>query len=87
MDCWEREAAGFLESYLTMANTAEFLDGVDRILDEYERDLLSMTEALWQIRRLRQSMTSSNANLRELCRNDEHPPSGAAGLFLPWTPP
>lgn len=87
MDCWEREAAGFLASYLTMANTAEFLDGVDRILDEYEHDLLSMTEALWQVRRLRQSMTSSNANLRELCRDDERPPSGASGLFLPWTPP
>lgn len=44
MDCWEREAAGFLASYLTMVNTAEFLDGVDKILEEYDRDLLSVTE-------------------------------------------
>jgi hypothetical protein len=87
MDRSEREAAGFLASYLAMVNTAEFLDGIDRILEEHDRDLLSVTEALWQIRKLRESMTSSNARLRELSRDDDRPPSGAGGLLLPWTPP
>jgi hypothetical protein len=87
MDRSEREAARFLASYLTMVNTAEFLDRIDKILEEYERDLLSVTEALWQIRKLRESMTSSNARLRELSRGDNRPPSGASGPLLPWTPP
>jgi len=87
MDRSEREAAGFLATYLTMVNRAEFLDGIDRILEEYERDLLSVTEALWQIRKLRELMESSNKRLRELSRDDDRPPSGAGDLLLPWTPP
>ena len=87
MDRSEREAAGFLASYLTMVNTAEFLDGVDEILEEYDGGLLSVTEALWQIRRLRASMKSSNAKLRELCNGDNRPPNGTGGLLLPWVPP
>jgi hypothetical protein len=87
MNRWEREAARLLASCLTLANMAEFLAGVDRILEEHDRDLLSVTEALWQIRRLREQMTLSNAKLQELSRSDDHPPNGASGFFLPWTPP
>ena len=86
MDSSEREASGSRASYLTMVNAAEFLDGTDRILEEYDHDLLSVTEALWQIRKLRESMTCSSARLRPLS-GDDRPPAGAGGLLLPWTPP
>lgn len=86
MDRWEEQAAGFLASYLTMANTAEFLNGIDRILDECDEERLSATEALWQIRKLRQSMTSSNIKLRSLSRGDDRPPGGSDGRLLPGAP-
>jgi hypothetical protein len=79
----KRNAASFWASALALANTVEFLDGVDHLLPEFDRSLLTTTEALWRIRRLRESMNASNGQLRELAQGDETPPSDLGGPCLP----
>jgi uncharacterized membrane protein YccC len=85
MDPSERAAARFLASALALANTAEFLDAVERIFRELDQNLLTTTEALWQIRRLRETLTTFNTRLRELSSGGESPPSGTGDTYLPWS--
>jgi hypothetical protein len=83
MDPFEREAASILAASLALANTAEFLDGIDRVFQEFDRNVLTTTEALWQIRRLRAAMVTSNAKLRQLTRSGQLPPADLGGPCLP----
>jgi hypothetical protein len=86
MDRKEYEAASVLTSQLVAANIDEFLEAVGRAMSEYDRDLISMTEAMWQVRQLQATLASSNSKLRELLAEGEEPPSGPGNRSLPWKP-
>jgi hypothetical protein len=80
----EREAASYLASALALANTAEFLAGLDRILNEHDRELMSTTEALWRIRALRADLSAANTKLMALCIVQDRPRGDGGPPLLPW---
>jgi hypothetical protein len=62
----EREAAKFWIATLAAANLLEFCNTVDRLLQQCTDEVISPTEALWQLRIARIRMQESNMALSAL---------------------